>query len=806
MTFRPPGTLRVLALLAKNSLLRLLRASQVRKARRQTVPGEGSRSGRSRRPTRRKRGDGLAWLLVLMLPLFAFQSLMMTGQAVVRLGVATEQYSELRSIAEAAVAEPAQGAPTDEDQPRYGGRYTGRRGDDFNVLTPARVWTQPGARERFVQCGALLLLTLLSMLVAIGFGGANANLAGGEWTQAWLMTFPVPTRSLVLAKGLEYSLVTFFPWLTLCPLTYQLLRALGHPWALPAAVGATLATTFLVGSARLYVETRLRLSCSLRALRSVQGACTLTALLLMALVFGIALGPSIPSWFLDLGGAAPAWLVWSPGAWPLAMAEHGAAAALAGVGLTGLVFVLATSASTRLLAHGAMRTGGVDAGARGRAGAWQRARRLGVAGKDLALLLRDRNFLVQTVFVPVFVIGLQLLVNPGLGKVQGSGVAMLAYGIGLYSLIGGCFQVLAAEGRSLWMLYSLPVAIGDALRQKTRIWATLAVLFAWIGLAAFAIRGGQTDLGSLLVDALLVGYGVWCAAHIAAGISVIGCNPNADHVPRQPKARHVYLYFFFASTFFVGLHSAELAPRLATMLVFGTLAYAIWQRACDRLPWLLDPVEEPRRAVALFDGSAALLVFFLLQALLSVLLMTGSIGDGLPPWSSILLAFVIAGAVTVVSFVVVLTRRGVDVMQTLGLRVTDGRRVAVDCGLGLLAGVGLGMLGLAYLQMVREHGWFELPPAPGKDHVELLLLAVVAAPLVEEVLFRGLVFGGLVRSVRVPLAVVWSAALFACVHPVASWPPVFLMGVVAAVVFQRTRFLPAAMLVHASYNFVVLCC
>ena len=88
----------------------------------------------------------------------------------------------------------------------------------------------------------------------------------------------------------------------------------------------------------------------------------------------------------------------------------------------------------------------------------------------------------------------------------------------------------------------------------------------------------------------------------------------------------------------------------------------------------------------------------------------------------------------------------------------------------------------------------------------MLLLAVVAAPLVEEVLFRGLVFGGLVRSVRVPLAVVWSAALFACVHPVASWPPVFLMGVVAAVVFQRTRFLPAAMLVHASYNFVVLCC
>lgn len=807
MTYSPPGTLRVLALLARTSLLRLLRAAHVNKQRRLAKSGGRKAVGGSARlPTRRKRGDGLSWLLVLMLPLFLFQSLLVTGQAVARLGAATDRHEIVRAVVDDLLEGRTNPAPDAGGEPRYGGRTTGRMANDDDLLTPARTWQRPDARELFVRCGAALLLGLVLMLVAIGFGGANASLAGGEWTQAWLMTFPVPTRSLVLAKALEYSLVTFFPWLTLCPLTYQMLRALGQPWALPLAVAATLVTTFLVGAARLWVETRLRLSCSLRTLRSVQGVCTLLAMLLMALVFGVSLGRSTPAWFLDLGAVVPSWLCWAPGAWPLAVREHGALAVVVGLTVTVVAFGFAVASSASLLVRGAMRSGGVDAGARGRAGAWQRSRRLGVAGKDLALLWRDRSFLVQTVFVPVFVIGLQLVVNPGLGEVQGSGVAMLAYGIGLYSLIGGCFQVLAAEGRALWVLYSLPVRIEDALRQKTRIWATLAIGFAWAGLVAFALRGGRTDVWPLLGDAATVGFGVWCSAHIAAGISVIGCNPNADHVPRQPKARHVYLYFFFASTFFVGLSANGIGSRFAAMLVFGTLAFAVWQRARDRLPWLLDPVEEPRRTVAVFDGSVAVLVFFLLQALLTVLLAGRDRLDDATPWTEVLLAFVIAGVVSVAASSFALARRGVDVRSTLGLCVPSSGRAFTDAALGVLAGAGLGMLGLGYLEAVRSQGWFELPPPPPGDRVELLLLAVVAAPVVEEVLFRGLVFGGMVRSVRLPLAVLWSSALFAAVHPMPSWPPVFLMGAVAAFVFHRTRFLPAAMMVHATYNFVVLGC
>ena len=49
-----------------------------------------------------------------------------------------------------------------------------------------------------------------------------------------------------------------------------------------------------------------------------------------------------------------------------------------------------------------------------------------------------------------------------------------------------------------------------------------------------------------------------------------------------------------------------------------------------------------------------------------------------------------------------------------------------------------------------------------------------------------------------------SAAIFAIVHPPMSVIPVFIMGVCAAVIYERTKVLAAPMTVHAVYNAAVL--
>ena len=49
-----------------------------------------------------------------------------------------------------------------------------------------------------------------------------------------------------------------------------------------------------------------------------------------------------------------------------------------------------------------------------------------------------------------------------------------------------------------------------------------------------------------------------------------------------------------------------------------------------------------------------------------------------------------------------------------------------------------------------------------------------------------------------------ATALFAIVHPPISALPVFMLGLLAALVYERTRMLLAPMLVHAIYNAAVM--
>ena len=85
-----------------------------------------------------------------------------------------------------------------------------------------------------------------------------------------------------------------------------------------------------------------------------------------------------------------------------------------------------------------------------------------------------------------------------------------------------------------------------------------------------------------------------------------------------------------------------------------------------------------------------------------------------------------------------------------------------------------------------------------------MVLSIVAAPIFEEFIFRGLVYGGLRRSLAPLPAAVASAALFAIVHPPISCVPVFVLGVLAAVVYERSRFLLAPIATHVVYNAIVV--
>ncbi len=113
-----------------------------------------------------------------------------------------------------------------------------------------------------------------------------------------------------------------------------------------------------------------------------------------------------------------------------------------------------------------------------------------------------------------------------------------------------------------------------------------------------------------------------------------------------------------------------------------------------------------------------------------------------------------------------------------------------------LRALGRGVSMLEYLDGIRQH-----VPAL----VLMCLLAGIAAPVAEEVFFRGFAYRILKQRFGVRGAIVSSALLFAAIHvdPV-SQVPIFFIGIVLAWLYERTGSLAAPVGLHCANNLLTL--
>jgi membrane protease YdiL (CAAX protease family) len=234
------------------------------------------------------------------------------------------------------------------------------------------------------------------------------------------------------------------------------------------------------------------------------------------------------------------------------------------------------------------------------------------------------------------------------------------------------------------------------------------------------------------------------------------------------------------------------------MVLSLLLSFALWQKARDQLPYLLDPDASPPARVSTSDGLIAAMVFFVAQGVAAAVI----IGRGRVTGAAVLIAFSIGGAVTYALMRWVYAKA----------KTRDVPRILAEGAsrplLGLAFGVAAAAFGLAYLWVIGSLGLLDEITRNNESYIDLGLwvvpLGVIAAPIFEEFIFRGLIFGGLRRSFSLWPATLASAAVFAILHPPPAIVPVFVVGVCAALVYERTRSLLAPMIVHAVYNACVI--
>ncbi len=157
--------------------------------------------------------------------------------------------------------------------------------------------------------------------------------------------------------------------------------------------------------------------------------------------------------------------------------------------------------------------------------------------------------------------------------------------------------------------------------------------------------------------------------------------------------------------------------------------------------------------------------------------------------------------------------------------VTAKRRFVALALLGLAAGIGINLFG-SFLPMPKDPPIMQAMLKSPLGAWMLLIFGITAAPLIEELAFRGFLLPGLincfrwlarrgaiseqaVRWVGIPVSILLTSFGFALMHSAQvshAWGPLVLIGtvsIVLCIVRLTMNSVAAGVIVHAAYNFTL---
>lgn len=217
------------------------------------------------------------------------------------------------------------------------------------------------------------------------------------------------------------------------------------------------------------------------------------------------------------------------------------------------------------------------------------------------------------------------------------------------------------------------------------------------------------------------------------------------------------------------------------------------------------------------DAAAALLLLSMFGAVFFAEAPLAAVGDAAEGGQEklTLSALVLQAASMLVLCLLVLfymaVLRGLNPAEMFGLRQMTVKRAFFHAIPALLLTL-LGIWVVMALAMIWNGG--ELPETSPQETVEafekngsptfrlmLGFMAVITAPLTEELLFRGFLYGVIKRYTERWFAACFTSVIFAVVHfHVGTAPQLFLLGLGLAIAYEQTGCLLVPVFMHALFN------
>jgi membrane protease YdiL (CAAX protease family) len=222
------------------------------------------------------------------------------------------------------------------------------------------------------------------------------------------------------------------------------------------------------------------------------------------------------------------------------------------------------------------------------------------------------------------------------------------------------------------------------------------------------------------------------------------------------------------------------------------------------------PASRPGFPYATWGPGTALVGLFVALSAQSVfsgaiVAIDGTEGDGDPSTAA---SVVLQGifAIGLIATAIVIASMG-KIPWREGLRHLGLRRFERSAWLYMAASVGVYLVFAAvYVALVGEPEQEDIAEAFGSVPFQILLVAI-AAPISEEIFFRGMVFGGMRQRMPQLLAAGVSAVIFGLLHAfsgISAVPPLIVFGFILALLYEKTGSVVPGILLHMLNNSAAL--
>jgi len=413
-------------------------------------------------------------------------------------------------------------------------------------------------------------------------------------------------------------------------------------------------------------------------------------------------------------------------------------------------------------------------------------------------LLRHRGIATQIIMLPLILIGFQLLINPKVTEnVDFKTLCALGVGCGAYSSFLAISCIFTLEQKGLWIVQTLPCDISDYFNRRERLWRIVGI-FVGGSIIVFGVFWQRAYAIDQLLLAILSLIGMWVVSRVVNGIIMGAPELNMGEETSnefRPKAGKMCLAMLVAGSFISLLYQENLWGLCVVIFLCWLLGQSIWERQRVCYKYMFDPTERVPKEWSVATALWLVVAFFGFQSVGMLLFYS------LPSPAWIILSSFIFGGLMTLGLSKLLDKKISQPLESIPKdELIWVKALCSTLGLTVvclvIAQIWLSLL--AYLKIT-------IPESDiGLDQWQMLVLIVIAAPLLEEPVFRGRIYRVMQKTWSVKKSIMVSALLFAVVHPGYSFLPVFCLGLATAWLFQKTGRLCYSILLHALYNFGVV--